>query len=576
MEGKENDMQAVLYAHVSEGHYEWRISLDRTMMMDWAYWARNTSDVALMRWPELLPYGVAIGLLNDEEELARMVDKLCHASRPDATENLWKQELDTLADSMKGRSLLPEEFTSLAGHLLGDTLSMEWTSLAQLGYLSGWMSYGHSVRVRTKRGWFGLRPYTEAICQRCGATGQSLRWSDCASCGERCPYCEVCLGMGRSRYCTPLLRGVGDLRVVESIGRWEDMLPELKLSPAQAAAAAEGVRFVREGRFSGEVGEQAIRSFLIWAVTGAGKTEMIYPLIAAERSRGGRVLIATPRKDVVLELLPRLRAAFAGEQVVALYGGSEQRWESASITVATTHQLLRYEAAFDLVVLDEVDAFPYHGDPMLAYAAHKACKPGAAFVMLSATPPPELQRAVKSGKLPCVKVPVRYHRHPLPVPVLRGPGRLLPLLRQSLERGAQGFVFVPQIARLAPELARLRRLLAPGCAPGAIDATSSQDPMRAEKVRRFRTGEIRILLTTTILERGVTIPKADVVVLGADSRLFDAAALVQMAGRAGRSAEDPYGKVAFLAKHRTREQYAACRQIRAMNRLARRLGYLRE
>src|SRR5690606_3464557 len=134
-------------------------------------------------------------------------------------------------------------------------------------------------------------------------------------------------------------------------------LPDLQLSPAQGAAAQAGVAFVAEGWGLAERGgiqEQSIRPFLIWAVTGAGKTEMMYPLVAAARMRGGKVLIATPRKDVVLELQPRVGQAFRGERIAALYGGSRQRWDEADIVIATTHQLLRYEAGFDLVVLDEV------------------------------------------------------------------------------------------------------------------------------------------------------------------------------------------------------------------------------
>ena len=112
------------------------------------------------------------------------------------------------------------------------------------------------------------------------------------------------------------------------------------------------------------------------------------------------------------------------------------------------------------------------------------------------------------------------------------------------------------------------------CSRAQIEATSSQDEDRHEKILRFRQGTSRILLTTTILERGVTIPKADVIVLDADSALFDAAALVQMAGRAGRSADDPYGKVHFLSREHTRSQVDSIHQIRAMNRLAERRGYI--
>lgn len=371
--------------------------------------------------------------------------------------------------------------------------------------------------------------------------------------------------------------GDGDERPEE----WTDTVPyvplaDWQLSPAQTEAALEGLRFLARVRQAKrpEGKRRGPHEFLIWAVTGAGKTEMMFPLVAEEMRRGRRVLIATPRRDVVLELLPRVKAAFPAFSVAALYGGSPHRWSTADITLATTHQLLRFEAAFDLVVLDEVDAFPYHNNPVLMFAARKAGKPDGSFVLLSATPPEALQRAARRGKLPCAKVPVRFHRRPLPVPVLYKPSRLLHLLRGSLERGAQVFVFVPQIARLEPELRRLRQALGAVCEPARIDATSSQDPDRQEKVLRFRSGEIRILLTTTILERGVTIPKSDVIVLDADSGLFDAAALVQMAGRAGRSAQDPDGRVAFLARTRTRAQVEAVRQIREMNQLARRKGYL--
>lgn len=450
--------------------------------------------------------------------------------------------------------------------------------------------------------------------------------------------------MGRSRECELLVLGryeaperigaeQGVLSVKERLNKWG-------LSPAQHAAAGEALRFVeaqplysrasglRHNARGGErrpEAEQAggrdswlgradewrrsfasalwnerlarilsggaqsssertdIRNFLLWAVTGAGKTEMIFPLVDYVISRGGRALIASPRRDVVLELDPRIRRAFPGAQVVTLYGGSEQRWERGEITLSTTHQLFRFQEAFDLVILDELDAFPYHGDPMLKYAADKSCLPGAPRLLLSATPPSELQRAARSGKLAHARVPVRYHRHPLPVPSLvsspavkgmleedKLPKALVKALRSSLNRGAQIFVFVQRIAQSEPLAALLRRKLQ--CAK--VGATSSQDPDRGDKVMSFRKGEIRLLVTTTILERGVTIPKSDVYILDADGKLFDEASLVQMAGRAGRSADDPGGKVYFFGPERNQSQLQAVKHIRSMNKMAKERGYL--
>ncbi|GKU76830.1 helicase-related protein [Paenibacillus sp. L3-i20] len=222
---------------------------------------------------------------------------------------------------------------------------------------------------------------------------------------------------------------------------------------------------------------------------------------------------------------------------------------------------------------------------MLHYAANKCCKLGVSRILLSATPPRELQVAVKRGKLAHARVPVRYHRHPLPVPKLvrtvtvkqmldtdKMPNGLYDALRKSINRGAQIFVFVQRIA-LVERLAALMRLKLQFA---AVAATSSKDPERAQKVKDFRNGDIRILVTTTILERGVTIPKSDVFILDADGGLFDEASLVQMAGRAGRSANDPNGQVYFFAKERNQSQIRALRHIRAMNHIARKNGFLHD
>jgi len=205
--------------------------------------------------------------------------------------------------------------------------------------------------------------------------------------------------------------------------------------------------------------------------------------------------------------------------------------------------------------------------------------------LLSATPPVQLQKAAAGGRLPHVKVTARYHRHPLPVPVIIAapPVRqqlqkqtLAPKLKQivttSVQRGAQLFVFVPKIHMVEPLVELFRRTF-----PQVVtEGTSSKDEQRGQKVTDFRGKQTRILVTTTILERGVTIPKSDVLIVDADEPIFDAAALVQMAGRAGRSAEDPAGHVYFAAKEKTRAQVEAVRQIRKMNALARKKGYLRE
>ena len=133
-------------------------------------------------------------------------------------------------------------------------------------------------------------------------------------------------------------------------------------------------------------------------------------------NQGMSVCIATPRTDVVLELEPRLRKAFQGVIITVLYGGSSQRFQIAPLVITTTHQLMRYKNAFDVLIVDEVDAFPYSMDERLQFAVLKAMrKNGGVRIYLSATPSKNDERGF-SRKTGSDKIPLRFHEHPLPVP----------------------------------------------------------------------------------------------------------------------------------------------------------------
>lgn len=484
------------------------------------------------------------------------------------------RQAEQLISAIEGRALLAGEVEALLAEAAGGTGG--WRSAAQLGVLLG--------RLRMEAGLAQPAPRVPPGRLRRGramapAAGDAAARPEAARHAPRAARRLAPIARPASRWGAAALApcccmaqqgrpcGARPGAPTAALGRWG-------LSAAQSAAAGAALRFLAEPPAGGSAGPAR---FLIWAVTGAGKTEMIFPLLQAVLDAGGRVLVAAPRRDVVLELAPRLSKAFPDEQVITLYGGSPERWKRGSITLATTHQLLRFREAFDLVVIDEIDAFPYHNDPMLAYAARNACKKEGKYIYLSATPPAPLQREAARGRLPHAKVPARFHGHPLPVPrklkifpvhrclqQRRLPVPLVRSLRASLSRGAQVFLFVSRIRHIAPFL----ELLQQSMPDMPMEGTSSVDPARADKVMAFRNREIRLLVTTTILERGVTVPKSDVYIMDANSDLFDEAALIQMAGRAGRSKDDPAGRVVFAAPQWTRSQSLAVRQIKQMNRIA--------
>lgn len=131
-------------------------------------------------------------------------------------------------------------------------------------------------------------------------------------------------------------------------------------------------------------------------------------------------------------------------------------------------------------------------------------------------------------------------------------------------------LFVPHI-ELMQELATCLKVHFPDAVFTSVHA---EDPERKEKVLQMRQGKIDFLLTTTILERGVTFKDIDVLVLGAEDKTFTEAALVQIAGRAGRHKDFPTGEVLFFHYGQTKEMKAARKQLVQMNHWATERGLI--
>lgn len=297
--------------------------------------------------------------------------------------------------------------------------------------------------------------------------------------------------------------------------------------------------------------------------------------LAAGLARGERLAIASPRVDVCLELYPRLRAAFANTDMVLLHGRQPQPYRYAQLTVCTTHQLLRFYHAFDNLIIDEVDAFPYAANPVLFYASRQAVKPQGGQLFLTATPGKYLLEEARHRRLQITYLPLRYHGHLLPgirchiayhwrqrLPKTGLPAGMQRTLLVSLRRGHRFLLFVPHVA----DLAAVARACTRSFPAARFTTVHAQNPERLEKVQRMRDHQYDFLITTSILERGVTFPEIDVFVLGADDDIFSSAALVQIAGR---SASRPDGQVIFWLAARCRRVNRAVRQIQYMNRKGR-------
>ncbi len=418
-----------------------------------------------------------------------------------------------------------------------------------------------------------VRQQWKLTCQRCGnQTPHLIGRMPCFRCQSTHAYCRKCIHMGRVSECEALYIWSGEIpgwTKHEDPCTWKG-----ELTTQQQLAADRIVQAI----------DNQEKELLVYAVCGAGKTEMLFPGITAALQRGWRICIATPRADVVRELKPRLQTAYHDVSIEALYGGSPDRSGTAQLLLATTHQLLRFYRAFDVMIIDEIDAFPYHADASLPYATKHAITNQATTIYLTATPRPKDQSRLNRGKLPHVFVPVRYHGHPLPVPQLKLvwslkkhiqhftiPKELSDWLINRKQPNRQLLIFTPTIMlaeRFYTPMAALLQNL------GIIEHTEqlatvhAEDPNRTEKVQQFRNKKLLVLITTTILERGVTFPSVDVAILAAGHTVFDEAALVQIAGRAGRSGDDPTGEVIFFHDGKTDAMIQAIHSIKKMNHRA--------
>lgn len=319
---------------------------------------------------------------------------------------------------------------------------------------------------------------------------------------------------------------------------------------------------------------------LLWAVTGAGKTEMLFAAISAALSRGERLAIASPRVDVCLELYPRLQQAFANTKICLLHGRQNKPYQYRQLTICTTHQLLRFYHAFDNLIVDEVDAFPYAENKQLYFATNQAIKPTGGCLFLTATPGPKLLRQVKRKEIGISYLPLRYHGHLLPeikvklAPAWRDqlkqkklPKTLVQAIKLRINAQQPFLLFLPHVA----DLDLFKISLAKYFPAQKCVTVHAADEQRLEKVQLMRDQKILFLVTTSILERGVTFPDIDVLVLGADDGVFSSAALVQIAGRAGRALSRPVGDVLFWLGAYSVNVRTAINQIRFVNKKGRKL-----
>ena len=304
------------------------------------------------------------------------------------------------------------------------------------------------------------------------------------------------------------------------------------------------------------------QSAMVDAVTGSGKTEIVFALIQVALAEGKRIGFVIPRRDVVQELAPRFQSVFPSLTITSVFGGHDDKLEG-DLIVLTTHQLYRYDQYFDVLIFDEVDAFPYQGNPTLEAFVKRSTK--GMIVYLSATFTKENLIAFTSQGGKVFHLYHRYHGYPVPTLSLQIRPFFLKWIDIVLNlyafRKAKKpvFIFVPTIA-----LGRVLLVWLSIFFPNTKFVYSSSQ-FRTETIALFKQDPNFFLITTAILERGITVPHLQVIIFSGDHVLYTRSMLIQMAGRVGRKIVSPTGKVVVLADRLTPQIQEANANIQFAN-----------
>jgi ATP-dependent DNA helicase RecG len=286
---------------------------------------------------------------------------------------------------------------------------------------------------------------------------------------------------------------------------------------------------------------------------GSGKTAVAAAAVAMAAAAGQQSVLLAPTEILARQHLAKCRDylehGFGDLRVDLLISGlpaaERRRVRTAaasghSALVVGTHALLEDEVQFQnlgLAIVDEQHRFGTHQRELLR-AKLGELRPHV--LALTATPIPRSLALAYSGEmdvsvideLPAGRIPVVTH-------VLKDDKEAFDLIRAEVRAGHQAFVICPLIegsetstGRAATdEYERLRTKVFPDLRVALVHGRVRN---KEEVMQQFRDGAADILVATSVIEVGVDVPNATVMLVeGAEH--FGLAQLHQFRGRVGRS-----------------------------------------
>ena len=284
---------------------------------------------------------------------------------------------------------------------------------------------------------------------------------------------------------------------------------------------------------------------LICGDAGYGKTEVAMRAAFIAAMNGRQVAVLAPTTVLAEQHFETFTSRFDGTPVRI---ESVSRFQSAGVHEGTfkrladgvcdivigTHAILSEKIRFrdlGLIIIDEEQRFGVRHKEFL-----KRLRATADVLTLSATPIPRTLYLSMTGArdLSLLRSPPRERVAVETLIVRDSDETVRNAVESELRRGGQVYFLHNRVKSISKVERRLKEL----CPRSRIVTAHGQMDSRtlARKMREFERGDHDILLSTTIIESGIDIPRANTILID-QAEMFGMADLYQLRGRVGRSAK---------------------------------------
>ena len=287
---------------------------------------------------------------------------------------------------------------------------------------------------------------------------------------------------------------------------------------------------------------------LICGDAGYGKTEVAMRAAFIAAMNGKQVAVLAPTTVLAEQHFETFTSRFDGTpiriescsrfQSAGTHAGTFQRLATGACDIVIgTHAILSSKVCFrdlGLIIIDEEQRFGVRHKEFL-----KRLRATADVLTLSATPIPRTLYLSMTGArdLSLLRSPPR-ERVAVDTRIVRDSDETIrTAIESELRRGGQVYFLHNRVADIGRVEKRLKSISPEArivVAHGQMDSRTL-----AKKMRDFERGEYDILLSTTIIESGIDIPRANTILID-QADTFGMADLYQLRGRVGRSAQQGY------------------------------------